>query len=312
MKETIVKALAAIICVAIFCSMLTSAIGNYTDAMKSIAGFGGSDSGYAGSISDGSIDDQAYPDSEMPVDGTVDNSAAGDSADSATDSEISDIVGAGETTTEAGSADPSSYSKEQAVRYYTESMKKSYSSSKVTIKKTDSIDINVISITPGGNIATKVANKIIEAYATTTEGTKSFAKGVATDESKETAEAFSVPVALDPRGAKTATVTKKGNDYEINILVVPEAATLKNFPVYNKQCSFPLDLASVDLFGINVTSADFSYTGTKLKAVVGADGYVKYAEVYMPLAGGGGGNLIGIDGSAEVSGSMTKTMTFTY
>jgi hypothetical protein len=32
----------------------------------------------------------------------------------------------------------------------------------------------------------------------------------------------------------------------------------------------------------------------------------------MPLAGSGGGNFIGIKGGATVSGSLKKTLAFTY
>jgi hypothetical protein len=205
---------------------------------------------------------------------------------------------------------PTSYSREQAVRFYTDSMKKSFTAPKTTIKATQTIGISVDEMDP--KMAEKLAKKIVNAYAKTTESTRSFAKGIATDDGEGKASDHVFPADLDPKGAKTATVTKKGNDYEINILVVPEEATLEKFPVYNRQCSFPLNLATVDLFGLTITQADFTYEGTKIKATVGADGYVKYAEVYMPLAGKGGGNFIGIGGSATVSGYMKKTATFTY
>lgn len=308
MKELILKSVTAVICVAIFSLTLSSALGDYGEALQKAAEVSGSVQTGNGNTD---TDSQNSPDQDFTDDGIYDNSTDTVIPDDSTDATTPD---ADATAPDNGAPanDPTAYTKDQAVRYYTESMNKSYNAPKVTIKKTDAIAINVEEVSPGGKAAANLANKIVEAYAKTTEGTKAFAKGVATDESKEKASDFSVPVALDPKGAKTATVTKKGNDYEINILVVPESATLEKFPVYNKQCSFPLNLATVDLFGLKVTKADFNYSGTKIRAVVGADGYVKSAEVYMPLAGSGGGNFIGIKGGATVSGSLRKTLAFTY
>ncbi len=308
MKELILKSVTAVICVAIFSLTLSSALGDYGEALQKAAEVSGSVQTGNGNTD---TDSQNSPDQDFTDDGIYDNSTDTVIPDDSTDATTPD---ADATAPDDGAPakDPTAYTKDQAVRYYTESMNKSYNAPKVTIKKTDTIAINVEEVSPGGKAAANLANKIVEAYAKTTEGTKAFAKGVATDESKEKASDFSVPVALDPKGAKTATVTKKGNDYEINILVVPESATLEKFPVYNKQCSFPLNLAAVDLFGLKVTKADFNYSGTKIRAVVGADGYVKSAEVYMPLAGSGGGNFIGIKGAATVSGSLRKTLAFTY
>ncbi len=311
MKEAIFKSLTALVCVAIFCVSISSGVDKIVEAKKSTFEMNGSDAVFDNNVFENG-GDMNY-NSDVTLGGSVDNSGEVDNS-GASDNQSAEtpIPGATETTPVGNPSDPTSYSKEQIVKYYNESMNKSYNTPKVTIKKTDVIAINVESIKPGGDIATNIANKIIKKYAKTTEETKNFVKGGATDDASYKASAFAVPAELDPRGAKTATVTKKGNDYVISIQVVNEAATLKKFPVYNKQCSFPLDLAAVDLMGFKVTSADFNYPGTVLKAVVGADGYVKTAEVYMPMAGGGKGSLIGIDGSATVSGSMTKTIAFTY
>lgn len=312
MKDTVLKSVTALICVVILCITSSVAVGNYSDALKDAAKLGGETSAFDGTVDNDNV--QITPDnssdltSDVTPDITYTTTPADDTQTSTPDSDENATV----PTSQDGANDPTAYSKEQVVKYYTESVTKSYNAQKVTIKRTETIAISVDSMTPGGKGALALANKIVEAYAKTTESTKAFSKGVATDDGTYKANDFGFPVALDPKGAKTATVTKKGNNYEINIQVVAEDATLQKFPVYNKQCSFPLDLGAVDLFGLKVTQGDFSYTGTKLKATVGADGYVKQAEVYMPLAGKGGGNFIGISGAAEVSGSMKRTLTFTY
>lgn len=314
MKETIVKSVIAMLCVIAICITSSAAVGKYSDALIEAAKLSGSTSAVGGGTAENDTD-TATPD--IPTDETDEavTDAPADGTDTVPEENTQPDASAPDTGVtqpekDDTANDPTSYSREQAVRFYTDSMKKSFTAPKTTIKATQTIGISVDEMDP--KMAEKLAKKIVNAYAKTTESTRSFAKGIATDDGKGKAADHAFPADLDPKGAKTATVTKKGNDYEINILVVPEDATLEKFPVYNRQCSFPLNLATVDLFGLTITQADFTYEGTKIKATVGADGYVKYAEVYMPLAGKGGGNFIGIGGSATVSGYMKKTATFTY
>ena len=314
MKEAIIKSVTAVICVVALCITSSVAVTNYSDALieaakaaDNVAAVGGDVSADENNDAVSDIPSDVTDDAvtEEPVEG--DETVPEENTDAAAPDEETATTAADKNETKN---DPTAYSKEQAVKFYTDSMKKSFNAPKATIKTSQTIGISVDEMDP--KAAEKLAKKIVNAYAKTTESTRSFAKGIATDDGKGKAADHAFPADLDPKGAKTATVTKKGNDYEINILVVPEDATLEKFPVYNRQCSFPLNLATVDLFGLTITQADFTYEGTKIKATVGADGYVKYAEVYMPLAGKGGGNFIGIGGSATVSGYMKKTATFTY
>ena len=316
MKDTIIRAATAVICVIVLCITSSSAVTNYSNAVMQAAKLTGNTTAVGGTSTD---TDESIP-SDTPSDTTDDtvideitDDGEGLPTDEGTDTTAADDSSA--VTTPDASAqknDPTTYSKEQIVKYYTESMNKSYNHKNYDLKKTETIAISVNSITPGGQGAAKLANKIVEAYAKTNEETIAFSKGLAVHDGIYRADDFGVPVSLDPKGAKAASVTKKGNEYEINIQVVAETATLEKFPVYNRQCSFPLNLAAIDLFGLTVTQADFNYSGTTLKAYVGADGYVRQAEVYMPLSGKGGGNFIGIKGAAEVSGSMRRTLDFTY
>ena len=318
MKDTIIKSVTAIICVVALCITSSVAIGNYSDAVKEAAKLAGTSVSGNGSVTeqDTQADDDYYTEdtTDAAVENTDDTSVDAD-ADTKPEADVTTPEASDEVTTApqtSATADPTTYTKEQIVKYYTDSMNKSYNHKKYDLKKTETIAISVDSMQPGGKGAISLVNKIVEAYAKTTEETIAFSKGVAVHDGVYRADDFGVPVNLDPKGAKSATVTKKGNDYEINIQVVPETATLEKYPVYNQQCSFPLNLGAIDLFGLTVTQADFNYSGTKLKAIVGADGYVKQAEVYMPLSGKGGGNFIGIKGAAEVSGSMLRILTFTY
>lgn len=317
MKDTVIKAVIAILCVVALCVTSSVAVDNYCDALKDAAKLSGSSSTVTGNTDSTEADAPSDDIADVPANGTEDIPEVDTVVDVTVPDTEDTTVPDAQTGTTAPSADvqtndPTSYGKEQVVKYYTDSMKKSFNAPKVTISTKQTIAISVDYVEPGGEAAAKLASRIVEKYAKTSEDTKVFVKGGASDDPQYKAHDFVFPASLDPKGAKAATVTKKGNDYEINILVVSEDATLEKFPVYNKQCSFPLNLATVDLLGLKVTKADFTYQGTKIRATVSANGYIKRAEVYMPLAGTGGGNFIGIKGYAEVSGSMTKSATFAY
>ncbi len=318
MKDAIIKSVTAVLCVIALCITSSVAVGNYTEALKESAKL-------KGSVSTGGA---ITPDSGeiIPDAGEVTPDAGEVIPDAG---EVTPDVGevtpdagevtpdAGETTPDAGvnkptANDPTKYTTEQVVKYYKEVMNKSFKAPQVTVKRTETIDISVDEVKPGGDIAADLASKIIDAYAKTTEYSGTFKNGFDVNWPDSPTENFVYPIQLDPKGAKTGTVTKKGNGYEINILVKAETATLDRFPVYNKQCSTPLDLSTVDLFGLEITQADFSYPGTKLKAIVNEKGYVTYSELYMPMSGTGGGKFLVFSATAKVSGSMKRTATYTY
>ncbi len=308
MKEAIIKSVTAVLCVIALCVTSSVAVGNYSEAVKEAAKL----SGVA------ATDGEVVPDADITPDIYEETTEADtDTSDVVPDDEGETTdVAADEDTTEADKDkdvnDPTKYSTEQVVKYYREVMEKTYKAPKVFIKRTETISINVEEVKPGGKTVAKLANKIIEAYAKTTEYSGTFRNGFDENYPDSPTQNFVFPIQLDPKGAKSASVTKKGNGYEIVVNVKAETATLERFPVYNKQCAFPLDLSTVDLFGIKVTQADFKYPGTVLKVSVNDKGYATYAEVYMPMAGTGGGSFIGVDGKATVSGSLKRTATFTY
>ncbi len=310
MKETIIKSITAILCVIALCVTSSVAVGTYTDAVKEAAKFTGTAS-TGGAVVDGDTDADVTPDAGEAI--PNEGEATPDAGEEATTPDAGDEI---PTQAEEGDApaanDPTKYTTEQVVKYYTQVMDKSFKAPKVTITRTETISISVDEVSPGGKVAANLASKIIEAYAKTTEYSGTFKNGFDVNWPDSPTQNFVYPIQLDPKGAKTATVTKKGNGYEINILVKSEKATLSAPPTYNKQCSTPLDLSTIDLFGLEITQADFNYPGTKLKAIVNDKGYVTYSELYMPMSGTGGGNFIAIPGKATVSGSMKRTVTYTY
>ena len=311
-KTSILKSAAAIICAAAVCISANSAVGKYSEAIVksaeskySAAKITESTEGTADNIADDIQNDTAAKavssdDTSLSADETSAESEALVSADKTADTPAG----------EAKSNDPTKYSTAQIVEYYNTCLKNTYKLPKLTIKKTEDIKIVIDDITPGGDAMVNLGNKIINRYAKASDYTGTFANGKSTTGGDD-AQEFSMHANLVAAGAKTASVKKSGSGYEINITVVPEKATLEKRPVYNSQCVNPLDIGSVDLFGLKITQADFNYPATTLKAVVDAGGRVTSARTYMPMNGTGAGKLI-ITGGATVHGSMTKSATFIF
>lgn len=312
MKETIIKSVTAFLCVVAICVTSFIAVGKYSDAMKEVAKYqpaasaganvnGGTQGGDTVTPADGTVVDPA-------ADGTDTTDLAGDTAAPADGT----TAASGTATTKAGSTttDPTKYTKDQVVNYYNTCLKNSYNQ-KVAITKTEQIKITVDKVT-GGDLIKNIANSLASKYATANTETMSFANGKSTTQAGKTADTFTLPTKLVPAGAKTATVKKSGAGYEINITLVSEASTLTKFPTYNKQCSYPLDLASVDLSPAKVVQADLTYTGTTIKTIVDGNGRVTSNTAYMPLKGTGAGKAFGITLTADVHGSWNHTATFKY
>ena len=316
-KRTVIKSVTAIACTLSLCLSANSAIGKYSDSIIKISEAqkgthisASTDNFSSDNIASNNPTDISSDDSISPSD----NSAQSDTSNSDSSTLADNNVSNNSTSNDSAAPntnDPTKYSVAQVVNYYNTSLKNTYNLPKLTIDKVEDIKIVIDNVTPGGNLVTKVCNKIIENYAKATPSSASFEKSKNVSGGDD-AQEFSMHANLDPAGVKSATVKKIGNGYEINIALKPEQATLQNRPTFNSQCANPLDLYSVDLFGVEITQADFNYPGTTLKATVDANGRVKNAVSYMPMNGTGAGKFVGISGSATVHGSMTKSATFKF
>ena len=314
-KNTIIKAVTAVICAAAICISAASAVGKYTDALVEAANTSANPSSSSEGESAETAGEAPYENKEPHIisygdEAPADESAASEETTEAPAADENKTDSAPEAAKSEKSNDLTKFSKTQVVKYYNDCLKKTYNLPKLTIKKVEDIKIVIDDVNPGGDGVVNLGNKIINKYAKATEFTDSFANGKSASGGDD-AQEFSFHANLDPAGAKTATIKKSGNGYEINITVVSEKATLEKRPVYNSQCANPLDLGAVDLFGLKVTQADFNYPATTLKAVVDPEGRVTSAVSYMPMNGSGAGKLI-ISGGATVHGSMTKSATFTF
>lgn len=324
MKETIIKSVTAVLCVVAVCVSSVLAVGKYGDAMIETAkntpaaaastSAGGSSASTDTGTGDATVDPSATPDAGAADAGTTDPTA--DSGSTATDSGSASTGGSassGSTSSGTGSAssakDPTSYSKAEIVNYYNTSLKNSYKQ-KVSVSRSEKIDIVVDRTKPDSSAIVSLANKIVQNYAKENVVSKSFTGGKASDGTL--IANFCPKTGLTADGAKSATVKKSGSNYVITINVVSEKATLNSAPKYNKLCAAPLDLNTVDLFGLKITKADFNYPATVLTATVDANGRVLNSSVYQPLNGTGGGKFIAISLEGTAHGSWTQKCTYKY
>lgn len=225
----------------------------------------------------------------------------------------------GNSSAQASSADPLSYNKAQIVSYYNSCLNKSYSQPKMTATRNEHIDLsfNKDDITVNGSkLNDKMANlvqKVVNANTKDKSSTKTFKNGVASDGTP--ASVFVLPTRLSPSGVRSASVTKNGSGYRINITLVQESCDFRSMPQHNKSCAWPLDFRDINFLGMGeITSATFNYPGTKLIANIDSQGRANYVEVDMPLTvNNGQGKALGVPISiAKITGQWTckDTMTF--
>ena len=203
---------------------------------------------------------------------------------------------------------PLDYSKAEIIGMYNKAVTDSYKA-KVTVRSASNVSISINSIT-GGDTVKKLANSIIEKNAVPTDETKVFTDGKSSD--GVNLKEFTACSNIDLDGVKSVSIKKNGNGYEIEFTVVSEEASLNKAPQYNSQCSKPLDINSVDLMGAKVTSADFDYEGTVIKAVIDENGKITSTNVSMPLAVIGEGKLSLIKIKVDAAGLYTNSSEFVY
>lgn len=208
-------------------------------------------------------------------------------------------------------SEPVFETKEDIVNYYNKVIDEANKST-ATVTSSENVEIKIDSVS-GGKTVQSLANSLVSNYAKPTTTTESFTNGACNNTANQSdIGTFTACKSIDNSGVADATITKNGDGYIITLTVVSEKSSLNEKPKYNSQCSRPLDLASVDLSGVTVTKADFTYSGTILKVTVGADGKVTSTDVTMPLAVSATGKLSIVSLNAEVSGTYTNQSNFVY
>lgn len=168
-----------------------------------------------------------------------------------------------------------SYTKEQIVQFYTDSLKKSYSE-KVTIDKAEDTQIVIDSLEP--STLKWIANAAIKSNA-------KVEKAKDTINFPAYCETFLCPAKLEGDGATDAKVTKTENGYKVEITLVEEKVDHVTAPKYNAQASNPVTGMKeiLDQYNVTVNKIEFDYTGTSIVAEINEDGKVTSLSHKMPM-----------------------------
>ena len=200
---------------------------------------------------------------------------------------------------------PNLSTKQEIVDYYKKSLKDAYNSENVTVDKTETVAITLDSLKPSK--AKSIADSLIKSNSAPKNNKKTFTSNA------QEAEKFLVPNILEADGVAVATAAETETGYEISITLVEEKVDTKTKPKYNGQASLPLDLNSLGLSSLKVTSGGFEYPGTVITAKTDKSGKLLSLKHTMPLAFDATGDISFIKGAAATGhGTYTLDVTFAY
>ena len=184
----------------------------------------------------------------------------------------------------------------------------------ISIQHRESFDARVTQCT-GGSIAAKVANSIVGMILKPTSETLIFSNGVATASNGDT---FSI--LLPQKGEfrlqlpqiQSITAKEDNSDIVVNVVLKPESVGLNEIPVGNSAGLGYLDISSLDLSILTITSASLNYTGSTIAVHIRPDGYVSYAEYTIPMHVEGSAQSGLLNGSAVFDGIQTEVWDFNW
>lgn len=184
----------------------------------------------------------------------------------------------------------------------------------VSVHHTEGFSAEIQSIT-GGDLVASFANRLIGSVVAPVDETLSFSGGTAVNSEGET-----VPLLLPKRGAFTltesgvasATVSQSGQNTVVDITLVSESVGMNEIPTANAAAIGYLDVSSIDISILTVQSANITYSGSTIHAVINPDGYIASATYTIPLYVEGSASAIGISGSAVFTGQETESWTINW
>lgn len=184
----------------------------------------------------------------------------------------------------------------------------------VTVRHSESFVADVTECT-GGNLAVTAANAIVGMVLDPTDETLSFSGGSAVN-----AEGESVTILLPQKGQFSLTISgisnisasNEGENIRINVTLVPEQVEIYEIPAANASSIGYLDIGSLDISILEVTSSDINYTGSTISAVINPEGYISYAEYTIPMHVEASAKSGVINGSAVFDGKQTEIWSFNW
>ena len=192
-------------------------------------------------------------------------------------------------------------SKMTAAINYTKSYK-----GNLAVHHSESFIANITECT-GGAIGQRVANALVGAVVT--DQTLNFSNGSAVTNEGETTQILlpkNASFSLSADGVKSANAYQEGNLSVYIVTLVQENVDQVKIPHHNSKGIGYLDVSSIDLMGMTITSGEIQYLGSSIMIKVNPQGYVTYARYSIPLHVYGEGAKGSLSGYAVFDGEQTE------
>ncbi len=215
--------------------------------------------------------------------------------------------------------DPSTLSKEQIVEKMNSYMAQLKAEQNMSAHKYELIQVNVVDCSVPS--ATGTINNVVQGVIGDgpEEVTINFSGGQGVNEDGETVSPFdAIPPSskefkITPEGVLQAKAEKQGDNTVYTVVLVSEKTTAASpVPVHNTTAIGYLDIMSIDLPGVTISTADMEYPGSEVSITVDSQGKVVNLVNKLPMKGYGEAKLGPIPGNATFEGSLDEKWDFTY
>ncbi len=214
-------------------------------------------------------------------------------------------------TTAAPQPMPETWTKAQIVQFVTNAVNltKSYTGP-LTVDQQQKFTFNIETISPNIPLVKNFAQSVIDGVLKGSQETLTFNGGYAT-----TSEGETIPILLPKRqafvlpeaGVASAAAHQSGSNVIVDLTLVPEYGTLSSFPPYNSGSIGYLNADSLDISLFTIEKFDVSYSGSTIRFVIGANGYVLSADYNTPVVIDASGKVALVSGGFKSSGASTES-----
>ena len=220
----------------------------------------------------------------------------------------------------------SSMSKEEILKAVTAAINGAKNETNMTAVKTEKVtivltDLSVSSLKSlvNGIIQDLAGEEVITYTFANGQGTGVDQTGKASDDGATVTPMQVIPptgreFALTIDGVKDATVTKNADGSTTYVIKLVEENTVITSPVpthHHAAYGF-LDLASINISGVEFTEANMHYPTTEITVTVNPDGKATEIHTVMPMTGEGAAKVAFASGNAKFEGSDDELWKFTY
>lgn len=188
----------------------------------------------------------------------------------------------------------------------------------VSVIKEQDLVVNVTDCSV--SFATSLVNSAVSAVMAPDSWSTTFTDGVGDNGLilSENIYPASKDSALTADGLSVATCTENADGgYTIYIEFAEESTTYDGTTstpaeTYHSAALDPLDLATFEIPGITISSAEMYYEGATVSLVVNSDGLLVSQDVHLPMAGTGVGTITVFSPSVTIDGYADTLYTFSY